>query len=100
MTTRSRPRCTLPVPPRAWCWSGIPGSDRTSFPAALARQKGLSFLVSRRMNQTYPRAIELVRSGRIDVTSLVTHRFPLDRSAEAFESASRRDGLKVVIEIP
>ena len=79
---------------------GIPGSDRTSFPAALARQKGLSFLVSRRMNQTYPRAIELVRSGRIDVTSLVTHRFPLDRSAEAFETASRRDGLKVVVEIP
>ena len=79
---------------------GIPGSDRTSFPASLARQKGLSFLVSRRMNQTYPRAIELVRSGRIDVLSVVTHRYPLAESVEAFETASRRDGLKVVIEIP
>lgn len=79
---------------------GIPGSDRTTFPASLARQKGLSFLVSRRMNQTYPRAIELVRSGRIDVLSVVTHRYPLAESVEAFETASRRDGLKVVIEIP
>ena len=78
---------------------GIPGSDRTSFPASLARRKGLSLLVSRRMNQTYPRAIELVRSGRIDVGSLVTHRYPLARSTEAFESASSRAGLKVVVDV-
>jgi threonine dehydrogenase-like Zn-dependent dehydrogenase len=32
--------------------------------------------------------------------SLVTHRYPLDQSAEAFDTASRRDGLKVVVEIP
>jgi L-iditol 2-dehydrogenase len=78
---------------------GIPGGDRTTFPAALARRKGLSLLVSRRMNQAYPRAIELVRTGRIDVRSLVTHRFPLARSAEAFESASSRIGLKVVVDV-
>jgi L-iditol 2-dehydrogenase len=77
---------------------GIPATDRTSFPAGLARRKGLSLLLSRRMNRTYPRAIELVRSGRVDVGSLVTDRFPLSQAAEAFETASRRAGLKVVVD--
>jgi threonine dehydrogenase-like Zn-dependent dehydrogenase len=51
------------------------------------------------MKHTYPRAIELVASGKVDVKSLVTHRFPLERVAEAFEVAQRREGLKVIIEI-
>ena len=78
---------------------GIAGNDRTTFPAALARRKGLSVLVSRRMNRTYPRAIELVRSGRVEVRSLVTDRFPLAQASVAFETASRRAGLKVVVDV-
>jgi len=51
------------------------------------------------MKHTYPRAIELVSKGLVDVRSLVTHRFPLDRTVEAFQVAARREGLKVIIEV-
>jgi L-iditol 2-dehydrogenase len=76
---------------------GIPPDDRTSFAASIARRKGLTFKLVRRMKLTYPRAIQLVASGKVNVRSLVTHTFPLERAAEAFAVAARRDGLKVII---
>jgi L-iditol 2-dehydrogenase len=51
------------------------------------------------MKHTYPRAVEMVSKGLVDVRSLVTHRFPLDQSVEAFRTAQRREGLKVIIEV-
>jgi len=78
---------------------GIPADDKTSFPASVARRKGLTIKLVRRMKQTYPRAINLVTNGQVDVRSLVTHRFGLEQAAEAFETAERREGLKVIIEI-
>ena len=36
------------------------------------------------MGHVYPRAIEMVRSGWVRVAPIVTHRFPLARSADAF----------------
>lgn len=79
--------------------AGIPPDDRISFPAATARRKGLTLKLVRRMKHTYPRAIELVSQGLVDVRSLVTHRFPLEQTAEAFALAARRDGLKVIITV-
>ncbi|HEX6454707.1 MAG TPA: alcohol dehydrogenase catalytic domain-containing protein, partial [Trebonia sp.] len=38
---------------------GIPGSDTTTFRASLARRKGLTIAMVRRMNEVYPRAIDL-----------------------------------------
>jgi L-iditol 2-dehydrogenase len=78
--------------------AGIPGDDRTSFSASAARRKGLTIKLVRRMKHTYPRAIELVSKGLVDVRSLVTHRFPLTQAREAFATAERRDGLKVIVE--
>jgi len=79
--------------------AGIPADDRTSFSASIARRKGLTIKLVRRMKHTYPRAIELVSKGLVDVRSLVTHRFPLDRTVEAFQVAARREGLKIIIEV-
>jgi L-iditol 2-dehydrogenase len=76
---------------------GIPDDDVTMFPAASARRKGLTFAVSRRMDRTYPTATRLAADG-LDLHSLVTDRYPLDRVDEAFAQASQRSGLKVVVE--
>jgi len=77
--------------------AGIPPVERTSLVASSARRKGLTLAWARRMKHTYPRAIELVRGGLIDVRSGVTHTFPLERAADAFECASRREGMKVIV---
>ena len=77
---------------------GIPSSDQTTFQASLARRKGLTIAMARRMNDAYPRAIRLAESGTVHLAPLVTHRFPLDAAADAMRTAARRDGLKVVIE--
>ena len=67
--------------------AGIPAEERTSFVAATARRKGLTLVLARRMKHTYPRAIRLVESGQVDLGSAVTHRFPLERGADAFAAA-------------
>jgi 2-desacetyl-2-hydroxyethyl bacteriochlorophyllide A dehydrogenase len=48
----------------------------------------------------FPIAVDLIASGQLDVTPLVTHRFPLERVQEAFDTfADRRDGaIKVVLD--
>jgi L-iditol 2-dehydrogenase len=77
---------------------GIPSDNRTAFDAAVARRKGLTLKLSRRMKRVYSRAADLVTSGRVDVRSLVTHRFPLAEYERAFAVAAQREGIKVVIE--
>jgi L-iditol 2-dehydrogenase len=78
---------------------GIPDGDRTTFPAAAARRKGLTLLVARRMKPTdLPRAIALVEAGRVDLSGLVTERHPLADAHAAFAALVDRRGLKVVVE--
>lgn len=76
---------------------GIPGDDRTAFTASAARRRGLTIKMTRRMKHTYPRAIRLVESGRVDVRSLVTHQFPLEQAEEALLAAQRREGIKIIV---
>jgi L-iditol 2-dehydrogenase len=77
---------------------GIPSVDQISFRASSARRKGLTLVMSRRMKHTYPRAIRLAESGTVDLSGLVTHRFPLEEAEAAFAVLERRDGLKVIVE--
>jgi L-iditol 2-dehydrogenase len=78
---------------------GIPEGDTTSFRASVARRKGLTLIMVRRMKEdVIPRGMRLVEQGRVDASSVVTHRFPLDRIEHAFAQASSRVGLKVVVQ--
>lgn len=77
---------------------GIPSEDTSSFPAAAARRKGLTFAMVRRMKDTYPRAIALAASG-IDLDMLVTQRQPLVEADKAFRAAAERQGDKVVVAV-
>jgi L-iditol 2-dehydrogenase len=76
---------------------GIPSDDNTNVRASLVRRKGLALQWVRRMKHTYPRAISLVSAGLVDVRSAVTHAFPLEQAVAAFQTASRRDGMKVIV---
>jgi L-iditol 2-dehydrogenase len=78
--------------------AGIPGDDSIAFGASLARRKGLTIAMVRRMNEVYPRAIGLAARGVVDLGSVVTSRFGLGEVGEAFADGARRTGLKVVVE--
>jgi L-iditol 2-dehydrogenase len=80
---------------------GIPREDLAVFPAHAVRRKGLTIKYVRRMKHTYPRAIAMVADGLLDVASLITHRFPLERVTDAYRlAASYEDGVaKAVIQI-
>jgi L-iditol 2-dehydrogenase len=78
--------------------AGIPDDDTTTFTASLARRKGLTIAMTRRMNEVYPRAIALAARGVVDLESLVSRRAALADAADAFASAAGRSGLKVIIE--
>jgi L-iditol 2-dehydrogenase len=49
----------------------------------------------------YPLAIELVRTGRVRVEPLITHRFPLERTGDALRFARdhKADAIKVLVEL-
>lgn len=65
---------------------GIPDGDTYTLPAAEARRRALKIKFARRMGEVYPRAIELVASGRVDVTTPVTHRLGLAAASGAFRA--------------
>jgi L-iditol 2-dehydrogenase len=78
--------------------AGIPGDDAIRFSASVARRKGLTIAMVRRMNEVYPRAISLAARGVVDLGSVVTSRVGLGEVQAAFADGARRTGLKVVIE--
>ena len=45
----------------------------------------------------YPRAIELVRRGKIRLGEMVTHRFPLDKIGEALDTLRGGDAIRIVV---
>jgi L-iditol 2-dehydrogenase len=78
---------------------GIPDGDRTTFEASAARRKGLTLLLSRRMDPAdLPRAIRLADGGDVDLASLVGERHPLSDWRDAFAALVERRSLKVVVE--
>lgn len=80
--------------------AGIPVDDQITMRASTLRRKGLTIRMVRRMQHTYPRALNLVSKGMVDVDSIITHHFPLTQAPEAFELVRQyQDGvIKAVIE--
>ncbi len=78
--------------------AGIPPGDRSSFPASIARERGLTILLSRRMKAHHMhRAIELVERGAVSLDGLITARYPIAQGPEAFAKLLRRSELKIVV---
>jgi L-iditol 2-dehydrogenase len=80
---------------------GIPSDDRILMKHSTARRKGLTIKMSRRMKHTYPRAIQLASTGKVDVDDLISHRFPLSEADKAFAlNLAYAEGVhKIVIDV-
>ena len=78
---------------------GIPREDFMTVTASTVRRKGLTIKLLRRSNQTLHRSIELMKSGKVDVASFISHTFPLERVTEAFELARDRKDLTLRVMI-
>ena len=77
-------------------FTGISGTDSDLIPVSTARRKELCVQWCRRFCHNFPAAIALVAAGKIDVAGLITHSFPLERTAEAFDlvAGNRDDALR------
>jgi L-iditol 2-dehydrogenase len=80
---------------------GIPAEDRVSMAIDVARRKEICFQNVRRQNDCVQSALDLLESRRVNLDFMVTHRFPLERAAEAFDVvAGYKDGvIKAIIEL-
>jgi len=79
---------------------GIPEFDRWSFDAGEIRRKEIDIHNIRRQNNCTEEALEKISGGLIPVDPMVTHRFPFEKSKDAFDLvAEYRDGvMKAMIE--
>jgi len=80
---------------------GISESDEITLKHSTVRRKGLTIRLARRMKHTYPRAIRLAQSGVVALSSLISHRFPLEQTPEAFamNTAYQDRVVKVIIDL-
>lgn len=77
---------------------GMSKEDAIALPLAQLNPQELTISLVNRYAHTWPLAIELVVSGRVDVNPLITHHFPLDRTEEALTLASRvADSVKAIV---
>ncbi|MBN2449209.1 MAG: alcohol dehydrogenase catalytic domain-containing protein [Lentisphaeria bacterium] len=64
---------------------GIPEFDRYSFSAETGRRREICLQHVRRQNGCVQAAIDMVVSGAVDPSFMITHRFPLEKAREAFD---------------
>ena len=80
---------------------GIPEVDFISFNISKIRRKEITIQNVRRQNKSVQPVINLISSGKISPEFLITHRFPLEKTAEAFDVVSNyKDGvIKALIKL-
>lgn len=79
---------------------GIPEFERWSFSVDLIRRKEITIVNIRRQNNCTHDTIEMLASGKVDGSAMITHCFAFDEIAEAFDMVKNyRDGvMKAMIE--
>jgi L-iditol 2-dehydrogenase len=64
---------------------GIPEFERWSFAVDKSRRKELCIQNIRRQNEAVQPALDMIAGGEISVEAMATHRFPFEKSKEAFD---------------
>jgi L-iditol 2-dehydrogenase len=75
------------------------GAPTMELPIQLMQNRELVLTGVFRYANTWPTAIALVESGRVDVDGMVTARFPLEKAAAALESDRTPGNVKAVVEV-
>lgn len=77
---------------------GMSKEEAIGLPLSQLNVNELTLSLVNRYNSTWPLAITLVSSGRVDVKPLITHHFPLAETADALTLSGRvSDSVKAVI---
>lgn len=81
--------------------TGIPRFERISLAIDKIRRKEIAIINTRRQNNCVQTAIDLIASGKVNVDFMITHRFTLEQTRDAFDMvAEYRDGVvKALIEV-
>jgi len=75
------------------------GAETMELPVQVIQNRELVLTGVFRYADTWPTAIELVESGRVDLDAMVTARFPLERTAEALDSDRTPGSVKSVVTV-
>jgi len=80
---------------------GIPEFDEICLPIHELRRKEITIINIRRQNECTQKAIDLIDNQEINIDSMVTHRFSLEQTGEAFELVAQySDGvMKAIIDM-
>ena len=73
--------------------------DFQNTPFAYMAGKEIDLRFQYRYHDTYPKAIDLVSAGIIDLKPLVTHRYTLDQGEKAFATASDLSARAVKVQV-
>jgi L-iditol 2-dehydrogenase len=78
---------------------GWPEDNVLPYDIAAVMEKELDIRGLNRYANAYAQAIDLAASGRLDLRSLITHRFSFEQVADAFAFVSRRESgaIKTVV---
>jgi L-iditol 2-dehydrogenase len=75
------------------------GAESMDLPTQLIQNRELTLTGVFRYANTWPEAIALVESRRVDLDSMVTARFPLERTAQALDSDRMPGSVKTVVAV-
>jgi L-iditol 2-dehydrogenase len=75
------------------------GAESMELPTQLIQNRELVLTGVFRYANTWPTAIALVESGRVDLDAMVTARFPLEKAAEALDSDRTPGNVKSVVAV-
>jgi L-iditol 2-dehydrogenase len=75
------------------------GAETMELPTQLIQNRELVLTGVFRYANTWPTAIALVESGRVDLDAMVTAHFPLEKAAEALDSDRTPGSVKTVVAV-
>ncbi|KAK5874041.1 hypothetical protein PBY51_019024 [Eleginops maclovinus] len=73
------------------------GSEMANIPLIHAAVREVDIRGVFRYCNTWPMAVAMLASGKVNVKPLVTHRFPLEQAVQAFETTRQGLGIKVML---